>query len=956
MIILLWGIFPSAKAQEIEYGREINEFNGLTSNVTRNTFVDEFGAVWVGTDAGLNVFPQTNTINQKICQTVSHSQVWSIQQLSKFLYVATYDSGLYKFDLVQGQLMNHWQFEEMPRIRRIRKINEELFIVHGKGVNRINSQIINQNIIQFPLVGMAKKDFPMDVFTINGELHVSSYLSHLNFKLFPDGNWRSVKLFPDTKDSLNNRTILCAKEINGITYMGVYPNVYVIHKKGKNRIYRFAFDRKKELAIWDVDGEKNHVYFAIGNNLDLRDGYFWKHKDQAPNIIPLNLLDKRQYAWSVHVDPFYNGVWYSTLSNGVYFQPHRDKWIEIPEGFHDFKITQNFIVAWNSFFAFIRNKNEIDWHIIPISSSLLDLAEAENCLYLINNYELFKFAPNEQEELTLIAKENYQNIVYHENKLYLFRLVGQLDYFDLSQKKLFKNPNAELKHIIRYTSNNKKLLLQIENKGYFLIENNAPVRLKTDLPSDITKNNFFFCGQYLITQKGKEIQISTVNRIRKEIKTRNKINLSELFKNINIEWITAANKRLCMGNSSGAFLFDINPISFELTYIGQFYLGATPLNFETIQTEADFIYKKGKAEIIAIPTYLQNSMDYQMSLNAELNGTKMNFNTIATRSWEGQSLIFKGETNHFLFQKYGQLPFEIWSFQKLLEKKFIPIKTPYILDLFPHGVYNIHIGTNNIQSRNILFRINQSIFYNIGFWIIFIIVIFLLGYILFQSQREKLSLNQKIISLQLSTLKANLNPHFIFNIMNLIQSLIIKSEKNKALKATSDLAMLNRLFLETSNKDLITISEELDYAQRYINLEKMRFEEDTTINFAINIDPEIKTDEWYVPPLILQPLLENALKHGYYTKNDSETHINLKIQHLEQFQLHISVTNPVNTLSNSNRGTNLGISLVKDRLSLLNERYNFDYNAEFNIETIDENLFTANIIIEKRNIAWMYSK
>ena len=955
MIVLFWGIFPAAYGQEIEYGREINEFNGLTSNVSRNTFVDESGSVWVGTDAGLNVFPKTNSVYQNICNKVSSSQVWSISQLSKYLYVATYDSGLYQFDLLQGQMINHWSYEEMPRIRRIRKINEELYVVHAKGINRINSQIINQNIIPFPLTGMAKNDFPMDIFTINGELHVSYYISHLIFKKFSDEIWHPVKLFPETNDSLNKRTVLCAKEINGITYLGIFPNKYAIYHNGKSEIYTFKSDRRKALAIWDIDGEKDNIYFALGNNLDLRDGYFWKHKPNESKEIRLNILDKRQYSWSVYVDPFYNGVWYSTVTNGVYFQPHREKWIDIPQGYHDFKITQNYIVAWNSFFVFIRNKGNFQWRIIPINSSILDLIEVEKSLYIVNNYELLKINPDKSEEFEIIAKENYQNIIRHENKLYLFRLVGMVDYFDLKRQRLIKNQNPELKNVIRFAANHNKLLLQIENQGYILVENHNAIHLKTNLPSDITKNKFFFCGQYLITQTGKEIQISTLNSIKKEIKTRNKINISELFKNINIEWIAAADKSLLMGNSTTAFLFEINPVNFDLIYNRQFYLGASPLNFETTQTDIDFIYKKGKGEIMVIPTSPNNSMDFHLRLKAQLIGTKMNFNTLITRSWEGQSLIFKGLTNHFLFEKYGKLPFEIWDIRKCLEKKFIPVNTPYILELFPHGVYNIHIGNNNAQSQNILLRINQSIFYNVGFWIIFILVILLIGYIIFQYQREKLSLNQKIISLQLSTLKANLNPHFIFNIMNLIQSLIIKSEKSKALKATSDLAMLNRLFLETSNKDLITITEELEYAKKYIDLEKMRFEEDTTINFDMIIDSEINTNEWYLPPLILQPLLENALKHGYYKNNASETHIQLEIQYLQKFQLQICVTNPISNRSHKNRGTNLGISLVKDRISLLNERYNFDYKADFNIKTTGNSFYSAIIIIEKRNLAWMYT-
>jgi hypothetical protein len=954
LVFLFVGIFQPIYAQEIEYGREINEYNGLVSNVTRTTHTDKNGAVWVGTDAGLNVFPNHNKAHQKICAFVKNTQIWAISQQANQLYIGTFDSGLYLFALNSGNLIKHWNSTEMPRIRRIRKIKEVIYIVHGIGVNQIASNT-DRPLYNLPLVGLEKKDFPTDVFTINGRLHVSFYITKAPYRLAPDGRWVSTPLFRQDKDSLNNKKILCAKEINGKTYIGLFSNHYVVYDQGKYEVYKFTFDRYKELAPWNVDGIGPHVYFAIGNNIDVNNGYFWKHNPSQNKTIKLGLLDERKYAWGVTVDEVHKGVWFSTITNGAYFQPHRAHWIKIPGGYHDMRMTRNYTIAWNSFQMYIKHKSQTFWSTFPISSSILDIVEHSDTLYFINNHEFLRFSKTDKKPIVIEA-DFYQKMLIHQNKLYLFRLFGQTDYFDFKTQKRIINFNPKLHHVVNTAQNQRLCLLQLEDLGYFLLENNSLIPLKTDLKSDITKNRIFFCENYLITQVANTLRLSRVNRFTKKIKTYQHINLNKLFPNLSIEWIKGQGSHIWLGNSSNAFRFTIDKKTHQMVFDGQFYLGQSPLSFEPVQIVDGYIYKKGKGEIIVIPTNKANILDFQAPIEFRLTGTDLNFRTIATRTWEGQLLSLSAQSNNYLVSRYSHQLLEIWNTTGLLERKIISLQRPYTLDNFPRGLYNLNVGTNNIQ-QHLIFRINQSIFYNIGFWLILLITLLLLGYVVFKYQREKLSLNQKIVSLQLSTLKANLNPHFIFNIMNLIQSLIVKSEKAKALKATSDLGILNRLFLETSNKDLITLEEELDFASKYMGLEKMRFEEDAAITFEIKIHPKIQIREWFIPPLILQPLLENALKHSHYSDDAPQTPISIQITNLEPHQLHINITNslPKNP-GQKPPGTNLGISLVEDRLALLNERYQYDYHAYFRSYKDLKGLFVATITIEKRNIAWMVKK
>lgn len=109
-----------------------------------------------------------------------------------------------------------------------------------------------------------------------------------------------------------------------------------------------------------------------------------------------------------------------------------------------------------------------------------------------------------------------------------------------------------------------------------------------------------------------------------------------------------------------------------------------------------------------------------------------------------------------------------------------------------------------------------------------------------------------------AALDAQIKPHFLFNSLNTIITLI-KSDPDKAEEATENLADLFRYILESSNTKLISLSKELELVKKYITIEKARFGDD--IRFSAELD--LPDNSINVPPLILQPLVENSIKHGY---------------------------------------------------------------------------------------------
>ncbi len=129
-----------------------------------------------------------------------------------------------------------------------------------------------------------------------------------------------------------------------------------------------------------------------------------------------------------------------------------------------------------------------------------------------------------------------------------------------------------------------------------------------------------------------------------------------------------------------------------------------------------------------------------------------------------------------------------------------------------------------------------------------------------KQEKEKAALMLKLSQIEQNAVKARLNPHFMFNALNSIQSYILSNNVDKALYYLSMFSKFVRKTLENANKDFIPLAEELEYVNFYIGLEKMRFEGQFTCE--TDIDPLFPLDMATIPAMMLQPFVENAIKHG----------------------------------------------------------------------------------------------
>ncbi|GET33636.1 histidine kinase [Prolixibacter bellariivorans] len=243
---------------------------------------------------------------------------------------------------------------------------------------------------------------------------------------------------------------------------------------------------------------------------------------------------------------------------------------------------------------------------------------------------------------------------------------------------------------------------------------------------------------------------------------------------------------------------------------------------------------------------------------------------------------------------------------------------------------------------------DYTLWYSLSYWNpVFItglrlMAIWILAYHLYHYHQNKLETAKQNAELlviakqaQLDNLSKQLNPHFLFNSLNSIKSLIIENT-TMARRAVDLLSDILRTSLYEKDVPFITIKEELELVKDYVDLEKIRFEE--RLNMSIEMDSEL--ENYLILPLSIQLLVENGIKHGIDKRINGGT-IQLTIKKTTE-TIEIIVQNP-GKIAGNNAEAGIGIKNLTKRLQL-----HYDGGASFELQNIDNDLVRATLIIPIR--------
>ncbi|WBX75689.1 histidine kinase [Tenacibaculum ovolyticum] len=196
---------------------------------------------------------------------------------------------------------------------------------------------------------------------------------------------------------------------------------------------------------------------------------------------------------------------------------------------------------------------------------------------------------------------------------------------------------------------------------------------------------------------------------------------------------------------------------------------------------------------------------------------------------------------------------------------------------------------------------------------------------------EKERMQRALVASKLETLQSQMNPHFTFNALNSIQNLVLKGNKQEAYNYLTKFSLLLRENLLLSTKSFVYFDEELSLIKKYLELEKLRFRD----NFVYEIKGEEFIDDIKIPTMIIQPFIENAIKHGLHHKIKGLRKIKIEFSQENLFKCVITdngigfkAAAEINKRT-KNKSVSFSTKAINDKLKILKEFYKTDIGFEY---------------------------
>lgn len=212
--------------------------------------------------------------------------------------------------------------------------------------------------------------------------------------------------------------------------------------------------------------------------------------------------------------------------------------------------------------------------------------------------------------------------------------------------------------------------------------------------------------------------------------------------------------------------------------------------------------------------------------------------------------------------------------------------------------------------------------------VLILLIITVTSFLIYKNAQASKRANQL---LALKSLRSQMNPHFIFNALNSVNQFISQNDERTANKFLTEFSRLMRLVLENSQEDFITLQKEEEIISLYVKLEHYRFRD--KFDYSIEVDPELNKDSIELPPMLIQPYIENAVWHGLRYKEEKGK-LDIRLRKCNNYlQILIEDDGIGRTKStqlktaNQKRHNSTGLKNIQERLSILNSVYKTNYQV-----------------------------
>lgn len=942
--------------------------DGLPSNAVYCVFKDSRGIVWIGTDAGLvkydgyhlKTFTKKNGLVGNFIRDIKEDKFGN-------LWVACYGDGLTKFG--NNKYTNYTTKNGLVN-SEIRTLffnsKGKLFIGTEKGLSILSENRFSNYVTKS--LSFWGQFQVMQFCEIKNEVYfLSRTHGYFKIKNFKDSTFLIEKLG-------RNAQQVYFFNFRKSKYYSVDAGFFEDNTDSKFPIESKVHKKISDILVWDEVKYKNKCFLAAYCPFCYNGGLYVMDKDSITNTSEKYGIDSKQ-VWNLLLDKSSKKLWVSTLDKGVYIVDLEPKVRFIPFNnllFFDknskgtFNIQGRSFSFHNSSFNYSLNQinfigfakrqiekyrannkivkrknvegnikvfnqlvlNEIStFYRAKFSESSYFVSTSNGIYELAYNGEFISFFAGVSDEFSII---NSNELIWHNKHRTIYHLSKENGlWYDtpiLVDKKILKLDESQ---IIKYK---KTFFINNKENGFLQFtpgKGCAKIKLKKLDNSKIVSVSIENNDLYIATNEKSILHykigssIKFINKIEDDLIVGESIMSMNACKN-NLFVLT--NRGLNIINSNNSILINQNEgLDFEdvlrsFVYENNYYLtttkGVFELNlnqlkqFENPKIEIESIevknkknsakisnnlWKRDKAKKIIVD-YNQNSITYHLKTNFLYQPEKLEISYCLNNS------EWKSVNNQQIY------------LQELAIGKFdLKLK---IRDR-ASGFYSSYL-LHSIVVKPPFYKTN---------WFIFIVILlfFILGFIVYyinitrikKRERLKSEFLKRIAETKLEALQSQMNPHFIFNSLTSIHNYIIKSDVDNALLYMDKFAKLTRHTLEFSSRLQITLLEELEYLSHFCALENMRFGDQVKVKFDAG---ELDTSKLLIPPLLIQPLVENAFEHGFTNREKAyELLLHFFVEN-EQLIVQVSDNGEGFEITSSHKSSSKAIHIIKERLSLLNPK------------------------------------
>lgn len=907
---------------------QINTADGLDNNTIYDFDQDRFGFYWIASESG--IYKYDGVLLRKInlhFNTGAHNI-----QIDKYnrVWFQDFDGHLYYYnDKKVIQIKNY----KLKGYFKYQLANEKLYLP----LQDYFAEIDLKTLTSKKLHHLETRDL-RETFLVNNEL---------GFILSDQiiiGN-KAYTIPKDFKEIIESPLITV-----------IYDKVYIFDKYNKEFYYIFSngkFIKQKE--YFDIDFKQNLDHFGPEIWISSTSG-----------LTSYNIITKKKQTYFNHknISSIYkdlnNNYWIPTLTEGILFVENLNSEITFTD------LQPNRLAHLNGDLIISNLKDEIyryhkggltPVYQSPANHSYIFLKTNPKTNAIIGTSSKFRWIQNGKmseayfsiKDVIPIGPNNYafaasrfiglvtnskaiheQNKIKYPNQIYQVKdgLYFTIFSLEVNGISVAYNPTND---VIYYASKN----------GLYQLRNNKLSKIIFKNGQNIYIKKIYFHHNYLIglTDSGQLLRLNS------DHSTEN-FNLPQIIRQNGITNIKKSENNLYIYTLKAVHLYDLENHKFmKLLNINSNF------NANDVEQIGDTIYfatslgilKKRKEELLSnhIPTLKLN--------NILVNGEIIDLHT---------NRYFRSHQNNFeiRFYIFSSVPNDYYKIAYKInneEWNYIDSKVREInLQSLAAGDYTVRIKVegnfeNKIEQK-IQFTIKKAIWANIYFQIGFILFIIGLAYILsrkkvtnIQQKNDKIiqhfELQNELNIQKLISIKSQMNPHFFYNALNTIQSYILTNDKKLALFYLSKFSKLTRQILNLSEKDFISLKEELETNEIYLEIEKARFNGDFEYYIYNN---DVDLSYWKFPSLLLQPIIENAIKHGLlHLKKKKKLKLSIK-QTDDKIFIYIDdngIGRAASQKLNKHRKnhTSFATKALENRVNILNQTYNLNLRIDY-IDLYDE--------------------